>query len=724
MPKLAPYLNGVFELTGTSLHPVTIDPNATLICLALVSSCIALLAASAPLLTHSKWLLPKFVVGIALSLIGLAAAQHYFEAQSIYWIDGVPQFIRTEFFGTFVNPNHAGFWLAVALPLSIGLISSARKTTPDTSVLLRSTWHHPKGLICLAVPCIIAVGIWVTGSRGALVGAMIAIVVLVAIMGTHNTRVGLSAFIGVVVVPIWLFQPVDLMWWLSINFIPEGHLQDLSGHRFEIWRDSIELIKAAPMGVGPGGFEDGFKWAKTLPHFSTVSHAHNDLIEVLTTNGLLVGSLWIASGLTAIGVSLRQVIRTPREHRMAPACIWAALMALTTAMMVDFPLRVGALSILLTLLIGVALQYNVADETTSPRSNRDIRWAATGMAGLALISIACWFGGIFANPNAETHQGQLAHVRYQSGDINAAQIAADHYVTALQSAPFHHSALLALGQLQWQQGQEEDAEHSFELVTMGYPTLPWGWLELARLRAQQGDIEGSWSAWHGMLQVNLPNNDDADHFIHEALNTGNSLLAAQHAIPPRADRLIDAAKKLVELATDQPAAIAVAEAMFLQAINLDLNRSVDYAAALVRWDRPQDALSVIETNALSGCGPARITAKAHHAMSDYDEAVGHWQQAFQVCGSNDPITKIGFIRSGLKTGHSSAIYTATELLKDNPSRHGLRRALIDSLQSHPQYRKLWLEHLAFLVTNEVATPTEVETYMLAVTPQPEPTDNH
>ena len=70
--------------------------------------------------------LGKILIAMAIALCVLAWIQKATNAQSIYWISEIPSFSREPFFGSFVNPNHAGAFLAGILPLCFTLRSNTK----------------------------------------------------------------------------------------------------------------------------------------------------------------------------------------------------------------------------------------------------------------------------------------------------------------------------------------------------------------------------------------------------------------------------------------------------------------------------------------------------------------------------------------------------------------------------------------------------------------------
>lgn len=56
------------------------------------------------------------------------------------------------------------------------------------------------------------------------------------------------------------------------------------GVRFEMWKESIDLLVRAPFGVGLGG------WATGVTFYSDMSYPHNLILELLNEGGILIGT--------------------------------------------------------------------------------------------------------------------------------------------------------------------------------------------------------------------------------------------------------------------------------------------------------------------------------------------------------------------------------------------------------------------------------------------------
>ena len=141
------------DVISAEFQPLAFRPKAACIWIAFLCSCALYGWACGSRFTHVRRfkLLAHQIIYCALVLCCIAWLQHLSSAPSIYWISDIPSYKREYFFGSFVNPNHAGAFLAATLPLALSMRGNKKYIF---SVLL-------------------ALGLWTTQSRGAVIAGMI-----------------------------------------------------------------------------------------------------------------------------------------------------------------------------------------------------------------------------------------------------------------------------------------------------------------------------------------------------------------------------------------------------------------------------------------------------------------------------------------------------------------------------------------------------------------------
>lgn len=669
-PGLSEHVQASLSLSGGAARPLALDLPAALCGLCWTGAILGLtLTISQRDRSLHAGLAWSIIVAGLLTCV-LAAAHRLTDASAIYWSSGIPAQQRTPFFGPFVNPNHAGTLLAAGIGVSLGI----------------------GGRAGFAAAALLASGAWFTGSRGALIAVLAAAAVFV--LRTHGRRgaLALGSLLSAAVLPVLWIGPQTAARWLTLQIVPEDHIQDLTGRRLAIWKDSLTLFADAPLlGVGLGGFADGFRFTKQLPQYAAVDHAHNDLLQAFIEQGVLGGGLWLAAG----GVVLWSGLQ--RSDRQGAGWL-AAATAIACASLVDFPLQIGAISTLTAVVAGVLL----SGSERQAGANRLTPFFLLG----AVIAVLSLSGRLLLSTD---------DVLIQSGDdtyaedtASSAAKAATRYRRALWLAPMSHQALLRLGRDAWLSGDLEGAATIYAHAAAGYPTLLWPWVNLARLRARQGDISGAHAAWQAVLRNNVPDNDDATVWIREALSVGPDPVTAALAIAPqRGDRRCDIASELLTM-LDTPGSRAAAHQLYAVAIEQNSAHRLDYASVLIQQQAHEAALEQLGALPEESCRTARLAGKALERLDRPSAAIRRYRQALRSCpDALHERIEAGIRRVQEQAGEPEALSSAEAELGANPSRLALRRRVIAGLcRTEPLPRGVLLGHLEHLILGGDAMVSE------------------
>ncbi len=275
------------------------------------------------------------LLAFALCLLALAQNLSGPSLRMIYWTFAVP--VRP--FGPYVNHNDYAGLMELLLPISVTYILS-RSMNPILRILL---WCGV-GLVVSSV--------WVSGSRGGTVALVIeGIVLALVLMGPRPQGVSLRslAVLGAIILVsagtfYWLASTgrvVENAWTV---FEPGRPLEVTLGDRFQLWTDTLHMIRTHPWtGIGVGCFEDVIPHYLTFPTDLHWTHAHDDLLEAVAETGIPGGALILMAIALFIRSSLRDLGR-----RLRRGWGWIQLGAAISAVgmlchsFVDFNLRVPA----------------------------------------------------------------------------------------------------------------------------------------------------------------------------------------------------------------------------------------------------------------------------------------------------------------------------------------------------------------------------------------------
>jgi hypothetical protein len=263
--------------------------------------------------------------------------------------------------GNLRQPNHLSsvlLWAAIAL---VGWLEIRRHQTVSSNSSYRSMeWKQPR---CLPIGTWLCMGffIWavvLTASRTGLVG-----VALLALWGLADRRLSRSSRWLLIATPVmYAIAWWGMAWWAQAAEQTFGGQQrlaegDISGSRFRVWADALQLIAAHPWtGVGWGNFN--FAWSLTpFPnrHTAFFDHTHNLPLQLavelgvpmaLLICGLLLWGLWqawrralaAAPAASAAGRCAVMMIVLIGLHSLLEYPLWYAYFLLPTAFVWGFAL--------------------------------------------------------------------------------------------------------------------------------------------------------------------------------------------------------------------------------------------------------------------------------------------------------------------------------------------------------------------------------------------------
>jgi O-antigen ligase len=190
-------------------------------------------------------------------------------------------------YGPFVNRNHMGTWLVMALPLVMGYIFArfdgrARRGPFAAAIDTRMVW-----LMGSAVMMFMAVIISL--SRSAAVGVLSAGVFAAASSGTRRSggwRGVLAAAAVFVLILVAIPRSIDL----GVRFgEPVAPGTSTAWARAAIWRETVPIVRDFPLtGTGAGTFPTAMLVYQQSDRRMFFNQAHNQYLQFAAEGGLLV----------------------------------------------------------------------------------------------------------------------------------------------------------------------------------------------------------------------------------------------------------------------------------------------------------------------------------------------------------------------------------------------------------------------------------------------------
>ncbi|MBI3556750.1 MAG: O-antigen ligase family protein [Deltaproteobacteria bacterium] len=301
--------------------------------------------------------------------------------------------------GLLGHPIHFGTYLAMALPFIAYLAWRARKERRRlTSVALFTLF--PLSSVCILF----------SGSRGAWLGATAGILAFVlgsarsVSISKKSLITGAAAFAGPLVLLV-IFRNTQLFsgLWQAISYRRQ-HLFTLDD-RAQYWQAALDLFKRKPFfGSGLETFQVEFQNWRTIkywtnPRVGAPFRAHNELLQLLVTQGMLGAGAAIALVASIFRVLARKVKTADADSRALLTAVGSSLIAALVALTTGFTVIPTASLFLACAALVSGLQ--IEDRASKKRD----RISALGYGrALGLFGIATLFPVLFANGalNAET----------------------------------------------------------------------------------------------------------------------------------------------------------------------------------------------------------------------------------------------------------------------------------------------------------------------------------
>ncbi|WP_322964450.1 O-antigen ligase family protein [Sphingomonas fuzhouensis] len=291
-------------------------------------------------LTIDRWLVWG-LLNIALALV----LRHY-NPDAVWGIDKGD--LRDRFTGTFLNANAAGCYFAVLAVLAMGrgfALALDRSVSAPFLAQVATPIAFLGGLGACAI----------TGSRTALFAALVALILLAAQFGPQwmrqqrgNVR-ALAVGVGVIVLLLLVFLLLGEATLDRLALLGE----DWTG-RTDMWALYGRLVAQAPLGYGPGGFDDAALHGFASIHEAHVAwyvhSAHNVILSLLMTGGYPYLAMMVALVVALLFPFFR------RAHRMREPVVVATVVALGLILVcasTDIALDMPALAAMSAMLAGL-----------------------------------------------------------------------------------------------------------------------------------------------------------------------------------------------------------------------------------------------------------------------------------------------------------------------------------------------------------------------------------
>jgi O-antigen ligase len=349
---------------GEVWSPLSIRPQNTAVAVvALIALSLYLLGLPALLSPRALRSIPSALAWIAvpLALVGIYFREHDNGLIYGFWqpIDGG----GSNQFGPFINRNHFGGWMLLALGVLVGsligrLESALREDGPGRR--RRLEWlssSSANGLLLTGAAVLVGVvSIFWALSRSSIV-SLAALVAMFAWLASQRRRLGTTRR-SLVVVALLAALLVGGVWRGPDRVIAWFNDERNLLSRFEAWRDAWDVVHAFPLfGTGLNTFRDAMLFFQRRNPGFHMAQAHNDYVQLAAEGGLLV-VIPVAIAIALLVRAIRQNLRAARvESRgywiRAGAALGLAALALQEV--VEFSLQIPVNAFLFATLTALAL---------------------------------------------------------------------------------------------------------------------------------------------------------------------------------------------------------------------------------------------------------------------------------------------------------------------------------------------------------------------------------
>ncbi len=299
----------------------------------------------------------RAIAWMGLIMASIALLQQATSRRLIYWW-WTPIDEGGEPFGAFVNRNHFGTYVIMAIPATLGYLIARLEANRSANGVFRSLGgivrvFDRRAALLLASGSMMTLAAVVCLSRSALVGLGVALVVVWGLARRdldRQRRRWLTAYGFVFALAV--------LAWSNIEAIIHRFDQAATGAsgRLEIWRETIPIVRDFWLtGTGAGTYALAMRVYQQADRTVSFNQAHNHYLQVIAEGGLL---LMVPTVLALIGFATLARTRVTNEHH---AVYWirvgalGGLLAVAVQSLWETGLRMPANAVLAAVLAAIVV---------------------------------------------------------------------------------------------------------------------------------------------------------------------------------------------------------------------------------------------------------------------------------------------------------------------------------------------------------------------------------
>jgi hypothetical protein len=287
-------------------------------------------------------------IGVAEAFMGL---MQYFIAPG--WIFGyINSIYRVS--GTFINRNHFAGLLEMLIPVAFALAYMAAMRFADLA----------RSYVYLLAGAVMGLALFLSVSRMGIFCFLATLLFLGILLRVRQSRQRLAAGLTLTILGLVFLSAL----WLGIDVVVQryselvGQEAVLRDGRLLVYRDTIRMILAHPMGVGIGNFQDRFREYQTYEPGLLFDHTHNDYLETAAEWGMPIAIVFWTFVVFAFvrAVRLFVSIHSVQQGGILLACI-GAMFSILLHSLTDFNLQIPSNAMLFFTFVGISLTMPITD---------------------------------------------------------------------------------------------------------------------------------------------------------------------------------------------------------------------------------------------------------------------------------------------------------------------------------------------------------------------------
>lgn len=292
-------------------------------------------------------------VGLLEAVYGLIQA--LVPSMGVLWVDYIQAYIGTSR-GTFINRNNFAGFIEMIWPLALGITLAMAGRTHSLKSALGSESLNRQALMALGI-IVLLLALIFTRSRGGIISGMAGFLTfsILARKGMKGVARQTRVLLGGIIVLLGVYI-------LTIGIGPVTHrflsIGSDGSSRLEIWRDSLPIVRAHPLGIGLGNYENVFAvYNRSTSSDQTVIYAHNDYLQLLVEAGWAGFMVLMTGFLIFLVKHLRRINqldcrRDPLKFYLAVGA-FSGLVSMTVHSFFDFNLQIPANCLYFVVLMAV-----------------------------------------------------------------------------------------------------------------------------------------------------------------------------------------------------------------------------------------------------------------------------------------------------------------------------------------------------------------------------------